>query len=98
MKLDWFTDLRIANTLILFENGRGSGMDFSLDIENEGNMGQNHNCKESIQGYRMKLYQGNNYFMRSFHDKIYIVSMGKNINAQGRLPFLQCISFQSLLY
>jgi hypothetical protein len=34
---------------------------------------------------------------RSFHDRIYIVSMGMNRNVQGRLPLLQCITFHSLL-
>ena len=29
--------------------------------------------------------------------KIYIVSMGMNINVQGRLPLLQCTTFHSLL-
>ena len=34
---------------------------------------------------------------RSFHDRSYIVSMGMNTKVQGRLPLLQCITFQSLL-
>ena len=34
---------------------------------------------------------------RSFHDRIYIVSMGMNTKVQGRLPLLQCITFHSLL-
>ena len=34
---------------------------------------------------------------RSFHDRIYIVSMGMNTKVQGRLPLPQCITFQSLL-
>ena len=34
---------------------------------------------------------------RSFHDRIYIVSMGMNTKVQGRLPLLQCITFYSLL-
>ena len=34
---------------------------------------------------------------RSFHDRIYIVSMGMNTKVQGRLPLLQCIIFYSLL-
>ena len=31
---------------------------------------------------------------RSFHDKFHIVSMGMNTKVQGRLPLLQCITFQ----
>ena len=34
---------------------------------------------------------------RSFHDRIYIMSMGMNTKVQGRLPLLQCITFHSLL-
>jgi hypothetical protein len=34
---------------------------------------------------------------RSFHDKIYIVSMGMNAKVQGRPPLLQCITLHSLL-
>src|SRR3954464_1458872 len=34
---------------------------------------------------------------RSFHDKIYIVSMGMNTKVQGRLQLLQCITFHSPL-
>ena len=34
---------------------------------------------------------------RSFHDNFHIGSMGMNTNVQGRLPFLQCITFHSLL-
>ena len=34
---------------------------------------------------------------RSFHDRIYIVSMGMNTKVQGRLPLPQCITFHSLL-
>src|SRR4051812_40708888 len=34
---------------------------------------------------------------RSFHDKFYIVSIGMNTKVQGRLPPLQCITFNSLL-
>ena len=34
---------------------------------------------------------------RSFHDRIYTVSMGMNTKVQGRLPLLQCITFHSLL-
>ena len=34
---------------------------------------------------------------RRFHDKFYIVSMGMNTKVQGRLPLLQCITYQSLL-
>ena len=34
---------------------------------------------------------------RSFHDRIYIVSMGMNTKVQGRLPLRQCITFHSLL-
>ena len=34
---------------------------------------------------------------RSFHDRIYIVSMGMNTKVQGRLPLLQCITLHSLL-
>ena len=31
--------------------------------------------------------------IRSFHDRIYIVSMGMNTKVQGRLPLPQCITF-----
>ena len=34
---------------------------------------------------------------RSFHDRIYIMSMGMNTKVKGRLPLLQCITFHSLL-
>ena len=36
-------------------------------------------------------------FTRSFHDRFYVVSVGMNTKVQGRLPLLQCITFQSLL-
>ena len=34
---------------------------------------------------------------RSFHNRIYIMSMGMNTKVQGRLPLLQCVTFHSLL-
>ena len=39
----------------------------------KGEHGRNH-----VHGYQMKLLQGDNYFKRSFHDKVDIVSMGMN--------------------
>jgi hypothetical protein len=59
--------------------------------------GRNHNCKGSIRRYKLNLYQGNNWFKRSFHDKFCIESMSKNTKVQGRPPLLQCITFHSLL-
>ena len=44
-----------------------------------------------------RITQLNEYFARSFCDKIYIVSMGMNTKVQGRLPLLQRIIFHSLL-
>ena len=39
----------------------------------KGEHGRNH-----VHKYQMNLLQGDNYFKRSFHDKVYIVSMGMN--------------------
>ena len=33
--------------------------------------------------YKMNLYQGDNYFKRSFYDKVYIVSMGMNTSSRS---------------
>ena len=44
----------------------------------QNNMVGNHDSKRPNPRYKMNLYQGDNYFKRSFHDKIYIVSMGMN--------------------
>ena len=53
--------------------------------------------RNDVHGYQMNLLQGDNHFKRSFHDKVYIVSMGMNTKVQGRLPLLQCITFHSPL-
>jgi len=54
-------------------------------------------ARESIIDAKEIHTEGVIIFSRSFHDKFYIVSMGMNTKVQGRLPLLQCITFQSLV-
>ena len=63
----------------------------------KNNHGRNHGCKGSIHGYHMLVIKEIVIITRSFHDRIYIVSMGMNTKVQGRLPLPQCIIFHSLL-
>ena len=82
-------------------------LDF-IDLRNEilyvGKRNQENNMVGTIlAGDQIKdigwFIQGNNYFMRSFHDKINIVPMGMNTKVQGRLPLspMHNFSFTSLL-
>src|SRR4051812_30642097 len=50
--------------------------------------------RKPIIDIRRMYIQGIIIVTRSFHDKFYIVSMGMNTKVQGRLPLLQCITFQ----
>ena len=44
----------------------------------ENNHGRNHGCKGSIHRYHMLVIKEIVIVTRSFHDRIYIVSMGMN--------------------
>ena len=63
----------------------------------KNNHGRNHGCKGSIHRYHMLVIKEIVIITRSFHDRIYSVSMGMNTKVQGRLPLLQCITFNSLI-
>src|SRR3989337_4609036 len=63
----------------------------------KNNHGQDHGCKGHNTDTRWYYIKGITIITRSFHDRIYIVSMGMNTKVQGRLPLLQCITFHSLL-
>ena len=63
----------------------------------KNNHGRNHGCKGSIHRYHMLAIKEIVIITRSFHDRIYIVSMGMNTKVQGRLPLLQSITLHSLL-
>ena len=51
-------------------------------------------ARDPILGARRIYTKGIIIVTMSFHDKFYIVSMGMNTKVQGRLPLLQCITFQ----
>ena len=62
----------------------------------KNNHGRNHGCKGSIHKYHMLVIKEIVIVTRSFHDRIYIASMGMNARFKV-LPLLQCITSHSLL-